>query len=304
MTSVMFLLSFFIPANGASLSGLQWEVSQVQAAEGAREDELFRKMISRAALAYKAKRYREAITHFESALVLRPNPNIHWNLSVCYYKLKVYREALSHANQYLELGSPSDAMKEKVEARKAELLRELERRLEEDQAPVSVLSPMPEADLQPSPTDVEDQDSKVSQTQSQSEISSSTQSGIIWSIIAVGSFGVSAGVHLYADSIWASRPTGGGEPAEDARNEAITASVVGDLFLVFGLASAVVSGVYFFTDTDGSQKAQQQSSLDQSWGTPVVEPVVTRVNMAASAGQRSKSDWSVTGALLGWRIFF
>ena len=46
-----------------------------QTTEGA----IFHKMTVRAGEAYKAKRYREAIKHYEDALVLRLDPNIHWN---------------------------------------------------------------------------------------------------------------------------------------------------------------------------------------------------------------------------------
>ena len=82
---------------------IQANLQQVSAEELLSEDQLFQKFIERATSAYKDKRYEAAIKHYEGALMVRSNPNIHWNLSVCFYKLRRYKEALSHANEELVL---------------------------------------------------------------------------------------------------------------------------------------------------------------------------------------------------------
>ena len=103
---------------------------QVYAQSNVCEDELFKQMITQAGIAYKERRFEDAIKYFEDAMLLRSNPNIHWNLSVCYHKLKNLQKSLYHINLYLKEGNPTKDMKLKVESRRREILRELKRKLD------------------------------------------------------------------------------------------------------------------------------------------------------------------------------
>lgn len=274
-------------------------ISSAAAQNSVDEDQVFAKMISKASEAFQEHRYQEAIAHYESALVLKDNPNIHWNLSVCYYKLKIHRKALFHANQYLELGSPPPKIREKVEARRAELLRALERGLDDQGTPSSTpsVSPLssPPATVAQTPVQTQEQDPVVESAPAPG--ASSRTKSIIWSLVAVGGFGIGSGIHLYADSLWASRPAGGGVEALDVRRDALYISGVGDIFLVLGLTSIVVASVYFFSDDEESTDDRGVELQSEVWGRPTIKPLV-------SSGGQEDGEVSVKGALFGWHLKF
>ena len=296
------------------------QVSRAYAQSPVSEDDLFKQMISQAGKAYREGRFPDAIKHFEDALLLRANPNIHWNLSVCYYRLKNLQKSLYHINLYLKQGDPSPKMKRKVEARRVELLRGLKRRLDGGDRQLMTVSPdsMPRSQL------YDDRPLEVDQIQTSRgrQRSSATRKrgkALLWGIAALGSFAVGAGVHLYADSIWASRPAGGGSIAQEVRDDALITSWTGDGFLIFGLVAAVVGGVYYWSEPSTTSQIAVSSCASclpfevqaSRWGVPTLSLLSSKRHVSRDSAQSSgrlssqiRPQKRHTGALLGWHLSF
>ena len=300
------------------------------------EDQLFTQMITQAGRAYKEGRFRDAIRRFESAMLLEPNPNIHWNLAVCYHKVGDPQKALYHVNLYLERGNPSAKMRAKAQSKRVELLKEIKQRLDggvpsvrPDTAPLAPPRPTTsEPDFNPSATRYDmTPSSSVSPQLSRVD---RERRALLWGISSLGSLAIGSGVHLYADSIWAGRPSGGGPDAQDARRSALITSWTGDVFLVLGVASAVVAGVYYWGDypseTTTPERAQRVSSPRPStlvsWGIPVLHVLPSsrlnhtrRASNQGRAGSGAGIDGAgvdgagidgagIDGAVVGWRLSF
>lgn len=304
-----------------------------QTTEGA----IFHKMTVRAGEAYKAKRYREAIKHYEDALVLRFDPNIHWNLYVCYHKLKNLPKALHHVNEYIRLGRLSPKLRQKAEARRAKLLSALEARLDSR----SDIRPVPlndrEAGVRRSDNERSDVDQRWSSPSQQSQTAHSDASsgslsltshqkrGILWGGLGLGGLIIGVGAHLYADSVWAGRPADGSAEAQSARRRAITTSWVGDGFLITGLACLTVGALNYWSDSSSSShqemsaqsvagrlKRDGASELRRSrlrrFAPPQTESSLTlnllRRPLSQANTQAQKPTQETVGAVIGWRLLF
>jgi hypothetical protein len=306
----------------AQISENQSMISRVYAQDAVSEDALFKQMIAQAGKAYSEHRFLDAIKHFEDAMLLRVNPNIHWNLSVCYYKLKNLQKSLYHINLYLKLGNPNEDMKRKVEQRRLELLRELKRRLDGTSKP-SIVSP----DSMPQNSDYNGANLEDSLAQDSTKDPAMTPQSayerklLLWGIAAVGSFALSAGIHLYADSIWASRPSGGGSIAQEARRHALITSWTGDGFLVLGLTAAVIGGMHYWDQSTSSKRVEATSCskcseirddrLVSRWGLPTLQLIPKTISSATSPQQQPHKSLSRTqqtvhyvDAIFGWRFAF
>ena len=321
----LILLAGLTPPDWVSVrlgSDLFW-TQEAHAQINVSEDELFQQMIAQAGIAYKESRFQDAIKYFEDAMLLRSNPNIHWNLSVCYYKLKNLQKSLYHINLYLKEGNPSKDMKNKVESRRRELLGELKRKLDVT-SHHSVISSDSMPNFFPGEPADQHSDQQLQPENRQGTIAqaSNQKTSLIWGIAALGSFAISTGVHLYADSIWASRPSGGGSVARQARDDALTTSWTGDAFLAVGLTAAVISFFYYL----GNDKSTERSPMSQCvmcdhssrvnkglrWGMPIIQ-VLSQDSPRSSDPIPMTPHSSVrpltqkikhTGAVLGWHLSF
>ncbi len=299
------------------------------------EAQLFREVIEQGTSAYKRGEYQAAIQHFEGALMVRSNPNIHWNLSVCHHKLGHYKEALFHANEYLEKGSPSMKMRAKVEKRKKEILRLLQQVLlrpkdgerSKDQSEFTSTPSLPNTETTlppPYPYDqppvatkkVESSLTPVAPSSSAKRTQRNYSKTIIWASLTAALLGGSVGLHLYGDSSWANRPSGGGQNAESARRKALLYSWMGDGLLVLSMASlALTVNSYMNSTRVMVSSACTHCTLDQGLrqsamtiehpqresraailnGTPMIR-------LLSHSPQSSRRVYH--GGLLGWRLTF
>lgn len=277
------------------------------------EDQLFNQMISKAGEAYKASRFREAIKQFEGALLLRSNPNIHWNLSLCYQKIGNPQKALYHVNLYLEEGDPSPAMRSKVDSKRSELLQQMQQRLDGGVQSVRPnTSPLEPSSLSDPPAPIPSTFELNAERSDESSREKRQHRALLWGITALASFAVSTGVHLYADSVWASRPEGGGSKAQEVRRNALITSWTGDVFLAFGVAASIVAGVYYWGDSAEPPQAVKQSdpaslyvraSQASAWGVPTLQ-LIRSADTRGEQMHDERDASEVRGALMGWRLSF
>lgn len=288
------------------------------------EDQLFKKLIERAGTAYKKKSFKEAAQYFERAMVLNPNPNIYWNLSVCYYKLADYPKALANANAYLQKGSPNSKMRTKVEAKKKDILyhlqeaylspkaktfsankqengttqnptllnpRDNQRRIRPDSSEMFEMS---------SPKSLNSVNNMSDRYPQSTNIAYNRPSGkrdlIVWGSVASVLLVSSLGLHMYGDQIWDNRPLGGGTPAQDARRQALLVSWVGDGALALGLTSLVVGLVSYLNHMEESQSTSTAFNSYKSAGSGYVS-----FELLQSQNTRQPR---VNGGLLGWQLNF
>ena len=296
------------------------------------ENQLFKKLIERAASAYKEERFREATQYFERAMVLNPNPNIYWNLAVCYYKLANYPKALSNANAYLKEGSPNKKMRRKVEAKKKDILYHLQKAylspktrpgLETPQRPFSrndKKSNRPNSQELPRnlgsrPLDVFEMESQEKVPNNNTTFSNQARGGsysnandqvgnlgrrnlILWGSMAGALLASSVGLHLYGDHIWDNRPLGGGSSAQDTRREALLVSWVGDGMLALGVTSLVV-GLISYTDHMGEAKLNSNTQTDTSHKFSSIGHISFTILQSQNTRQPRAN-----GGLLGWQFIF
>ena len=102
------------------------QTGYAQPTEQTTKQTTFKQLLRRAQKSYQAKRYQEALKHFEDAMAATPDFHLHWNLSVCHHKLGNIPKALFHVNEYLRLMKPNPKMKQKAETYRAKLLSTLE----------------------------------------------------------------------------------------------------------------------------------------------------------------------------------
>ena len=296
------------------------------------ENQLFKKLIERAASAYKKERFSEATQYFERAMVLNPNPNIYWNLAVCYYKLANYPKALANANAYLKEGSPNKKMRRKVEAKKKDILYHLQKAylspktrlgLETPQQPFSRNDKKPNRpnsqelprNLGSGPLDVfemrlqdkapNDATTFSNQNRRDSYLDGNDQANnlgrrnlIVWSSVAGVLLAGSIGLHLYGDHIWDNRPLGGGKSAQDTRREALLVSWVGDGMLTLSVTSLVV-GLISYSDHMGMAQTDSNTQTDTSYKFSSIGHVSFTILRSQNTRQPRAN-----GGLLGWQFIF
>ncbi len=295
------------------------------------EDQLFKKMIERAAAAYKEKRFKDAIQHFERAMMLNPNPNIHWNLAVCYYKVANYQKALSNTNAYLENGSPSEKMKRKVEAKKKDILYHLQRAYlapkvnPNDSQPVAtveqkqpVISQRPAPIINPEPLDMFEMNPQAIQdepaqkappnsyggTSQESNYSSNGKRNlIIWGSVSAVLLASSIGLHMYGDQVWETRPNGGGTLAQEARRDALLFSWVGDASLALSLTSLVIGLISYVNDADNSY-SQYQTQMGGAQNNSTLGHISFELLSNPTLASPNTRQPSANGGLLGWQFTF
>ena len=228
-------------------------------AEPSSEDrERFQALVQSAVEAYKAERFDEAIVLFESALRIEPSSPIYWNLAVIYEKRDDIEKALKYIDAFLLDFKQSEEKRDQAFARREQLMaRQLELRAaqereqrrraaeqaarEEERARLARLARLGAAAPQ-----LHEEGTTVGGAQISAEPRTPppapSRAWVVWSTAGVALLGVAGGLHLYADSIWQSRPLGGGEGALNAQTEALTMSWVADGLLVLG-GSALTYGL-------------------------------------------------------------
>ena len=291
------------------------------------EDQLFKKLIERAASAYKKERFKEAIQYFERAMVLNLNPNIYWNLAVCYYKLANYPKALANANAYLKKGSPNKKMRRKVEAKKKDILYHLQKaylspkarpqrpfsrndqksnRPNPQESPRSIgLGPLDVFEMRPEDKTPNHSRLVPNQTRGDSYLNGNDQVShlsrhnlVVWGSMAGVLLAGSIGLHLYGDHIWDNRPSGGGSLAQDARREALLVSWVGDGMLALSITSLIVGLISYTNHVDEAQinpNTQTDASHEFSG--------ISHISFTILQSQNTRQP-RANGGLLGWRFIF
>lgn len=313
-------------------------MSEARAESLLSEDQLFKQFIERATSAYKSNQYEAAIKHFEGALMVRSNPNIHWNLSVCFHKLGRFKEALFHANEYLTKGSPSQKMRAKVEGRKQEILMALQRSLLVE--PKAEPLPQQMTATPPPKFPVRPQVIKPEQTQNELDRERSFQANlarsnpnrpmqetwtrpqaqvlqpapredwfslysqsVIWGSISAALLSSSVGLHLYGDSVWDNRPAGGGIDAQDARRGALLFSWIGDGCLALGVTSlALAIHSYVRTSQRSSDMACLKCSAPSDHILVSGGPTFRLLHTDQIHGEDVREQ--LHGGVFGWRLRF
>lgn len=289
------------------------------------EDQLFGKIIERATSAYRDKKYQDAIKYFKRAMMFRSNPNIHWNLSVCYHKIGAYQKSLFHANEYLGNGSPNQKMRTKIKARKRELLKHLQQKYlapqsestnskatsKSESIDIPPLRPNRSQTLRPSsPENIAIGKQPIASHASSQK--TGRRNAIISGSVGATLLASSFGLHLYADSVWDSRPSGGGAAAQEAKRQALLVSWVGDGLLVLSLTSLIVGAITYFNLSNEEQpqaclectqsrrgflnvKRQSTKPITQTLGIPTF-------SLLHNPSRETKLEYH--GGLLGWLIKF
>ena len=248
-----------------SLQGPQLIYAAQKEAIPAEEQQMFKRLVAKAVKAYKAERYEDAIVSFKAAMRLNPKFALHWNLAVLYERVEQYDQALFHVDEFLKDPELKPENRAKAEERRLKILelivvyqhqsRPTERTSSESVAP-------PEAS---EPEVVEVERVQISKPRpivmegSLDERPSSERPWLLWALLGAGSSLSSLGLHLYANSVWERR---GGLLADHqkAQSEAQTFSLIGDVFLVAGLATFTVAIIKW--NSSSATRARSAASLD------------------------------------------
>ena len=229
--------------------------------------EHFKSLVGQAVKAYKEDRFPEAIELFETALKLKSEYRLHWNLAVLYERTGRLEVALGHIDQFLKDPSLNVKNRDKAEARRRQIIDQIERERPTRLAVLpksSPIKPSPkESDLRP----VEAQIIEVEKVSTMPMVreEQGLPSWSYWAIASGVSGLTSLGFHLYANSIWDELPNVTSE-ALDAQSRAWTYSWVGDFFLVGSIASLSIA-VWKWTDEPTSQAStalSPRSSVGQA----------------------------------------
>ena len=244
-----------------ALSVALWAPAAVHAEPSSEERERFQALVKSAVVAYKAERFDEAIVLFESALRIEPSSPIYWNLAVIYEKRDDVEKALKYIDAFLLDFKQSEEKRDQAFARREQLMaRQLElraaqekeqRRLaaeqaarEEERARLAAATPplLSTGEGAQTSSQASSQTSTQTSTQPSTQPPAPSRAWIIWSTAGVALVGVASGLHLYADSVWQSRPVGGGDGTRGAQSKALSVSWVADGLLVVG-GSAIAYGL-------------------------------------------------------------
>jgi len=204
----------------------------------------FGELVARAVQAYKAERFEQAILLFEEALGVEPSSPIYWNLAVLYDKRDDLERALKYVDAFLlDLGQPEEK-RDKAFERRADLLRRLKAR-EEVQAAARAAAARAQAAreaararLGGAPLAPEE----APPAWAAGGAPAPSRAWVAWTTSGVALVAVASGLHLYADSVWQSRPAGGGAETLRAQSKAVSTSWVADGLLALG-ASALGYGL-------------------------------------------------------------
>ena len=296
---------------------LSWPSSLVYARtneykkQNSKEEELFKALMKQSQEAYKREDFQLAINLIKKALLFKKDSMLHRNLSAAYKKLKQYDKAIHHMDQYMKMTKLSTRERKKMLAKRQEMLIAMQEQLN----PSFNTNPT----QQPSPrnqANTNNNNNNSSSNQNQQPIQSSTQmkpspqassrsgnhSWLIWGIVGLSSSVLSLGLHLYADSTWQNRPTGGGTQVEELQQTAYTTSWIGDGFLLVGVVSLGIS-VYQYIKMRSHIPMSQQSFYHNSLPLPV-DPLVLTHNQQTKETMRIPSALSLQSPLLTWTHSF